>query len=40
VFGEAHEPKPTSIEAFKLLEKRIKDEIVASRKSWDLHEPR
>ncbi|KAH7108436.1 hypothetical protein BKA62DRAFT_667300 [Auriculariales sp. MPI-PUGE-AT-0066] len=39
-FNEPHPPKENAIEAFKVVEKAIKDEILASRRRWDGHEPR
>jgi hypothetical protein len=40
VFSEAHPPTDKSIEAFEVVEKKIKQEIIASRKRWDNHEAR
>ena len=40
VFTEAHAPQEKAIEAFESVEKKIKQEIIASRKRWDGHEPR
>ncbi|KIM31664.1 hypothetical protein M408DRAFT_327137 [Serendipita vermifera MAFF 305830] len=40
VFNEAHPPQDKAIDAFQTVEKKIKSEILASRKRWDGHEPR
>lgn len=40
VFSEEHPPTARAIEAFKEVEKKIKSEIIASRRRWDGHEPR
>jgi hypothetical protein len=40
VFTAAHPPTEKSIEAFEVAEKKIKQEIIASRKRWDHHEAR
>ncbi|CAG8730607.1 11850_t:CDS:2, partial [Acaulospora colombiana] len=39
-FNEAHPPQDKAIEAFQQVEPKIKQEIIASRKRWDGHEPR
>jgi hypothetical protein len=38
--NESHAPRENAIEAFKRVEKKIKEEIIASRKRWDGHEER
>ncbi|KZV82590.1 hypothetical protein EXIGLDRAFT_684666 [Exidia glandulosa HHB12029] len=38
--NEPHAPKPLAIEAFQVVEPKIKQEIVRSRHDWDKHEPR
>ncbi|PWN97848.1 hypothetical protein FA09DRAFT_297647 [Tilletiopsis washingtonensis] len=36
----AHAPQPRAVEAFALLEQRIKAELLKSRAHWAAHEPR
>lgn len=39
-FNDPHSPSANALEAFSVVERIIKEEIVKSRHHWDKHEPR
>jgi len=39
-FNVAHAPHPNAIEAFTVVEEKLKHEVLRSRSQWNKHEPR